>query len=602
MNMKKILLSITAMAALLAGCSDPNEDSLFVQPTNIELEMSMTTILEKSPETYSLWIDLLKYTNYYNALKDANATATVFAPNNEAITKFLADRGVATVEELDYDYARKVVQSHIIDWQGASGTVDDSTLIEYAREGRYIETQNLFHQYLTLTYGYKETDVDDDERTDNIYSPDSIFINNHAKIGRFIEAKGSNGNIFMMDDVIIPNAENIVEKLEVLDGENNTFKIFADAIKADPEIYKMATTERDTTTGVGGVQVITAYYYTCFAVPDHIMNSAGVTDVASLKQWLMNNSNGEEVDPDTALNHYLKYHFMPTQYTMDEVFNFNDPTETLIYDTQYTGQAFIANLVNNKRTINTNIPVVRSDIEASNGLITKVGGMMPVYHPEPVNVKWDFLNSADIITMVNNWGAANAYGNIFTSALTNQERQFDLSDEYYDGEYGTPTSFTYELTETSASTRNYRRIGFMKEAYTNAAQTTTPKHGAYMNNYLVLNLGFAGWIEFTTPTIIAGKYKVVLHYIKDPLLASLFTSGTLVQCNLDNDNYQTLSYLYRGEPVMPLYKSIEETLWNEVEFDGSATHKFRITMRDIQAKNLGSYHLRLDYVEFIPIN
>ena len=25
-------------------------------------------------------------------------------------------------------------------------------------------------------------------------------------------------------------------------------------------------------------------------------------------------------------------------------------------------------------------------------------------------------------------------------------------------------------------------------------------------------------------------------------------------------------------------------------------------MRDIQAKNLGSYHLRLDYVEFIPIN
>ena len=602
MNMKKILLSITAMAALLAGCSDPNEDSLFVQPTNIEEEMSMTTILENSPETYSLWIDLLKYTNYYNALKDANATATVFAPNNEAITKFLADRGVATVEELDYDYARKVVQSHIIDWQGGSSLVYDSTLIEYARKGQYIETQNLFHQYLTLTYGYKETDVDDDERTDNIYSPDSIFINNQAKIGRFTEAKGSNGNIFMMDDVIIPNAENIVEKLEVLDGENNTFKIFADAIKADPEIYKMATTERDTTTGVGGVQVITAYYYTCFAVPDHIMNSAGVTDVASLKQWLMDNSSGEEVDPDTALNHYLKYHFMPTQYTMDEVFNFNDPTETLIYDTQYTGQAFIANLVNNKRTINTNIPVVRSDIEASNGLITKVGGMMPVYHPEPVNVKWDFLNSADIITMVNNWGAANAYGNIFTSALTNQERQFDLSDEYYDGEYGTPTSFTYELTETSASTRNYRRIGFMKEAYTNAAQTTTPKHGAYMNNYLVLNLGFAGWIEFTTPTIIAGKYKVVLHYIKDPLLASLFTSGTLVQCNLDNDNYQTLSYLYRGEPVMPLYKSIEETLWNEVEFDGSATHKFRITMRDIQAKNLGSYHLRLDYVEFIPIN
>ena len=91
------------------------------------------------------------------------------------------------------------------------------------------------------------------------------------------------------------------------------------------------------------------------------------------------------------------------------------------------------------------------------------------------------------------------------------------------------------------------------------------------------------------------------NYIKDPLLASLFTSGTLVQFNIDNENYQTLNYLYRGLGVMPLYGSEEMELWREVEFDGSAVHKFRITMRDVQAKNLASYHLRLDYVEFIPI-
>ena len=602
--MKKIFATLTALAALIVGCTDPNEGELFVQPTNIENEMSMTTIMERSPETYSLWIDLLKYTNYYNAVRDANANALVFAPNNEAIQRFLAERGLSDVEELDLNYAREVVQNHIIDYTSVDkpDVVTDSSLVEKARGGQYITTQNLFNQYITLTYGYKETDVDDDERTDQIFSPDSIFINNQAKLGRFTGAVGTNGTIYMMDDVIVPNAENIVEKLQSLSGENNTFKIIADAIMADPVIYKMATTERDTTTGVGGVQGITAYTYTCFAVPDYIMNADGITDVESLKQWLVNNSNGEEVDPDTALNHYLKYHFLPTQYTMDEIFNFTDPTETLIYDTQYTGQAFIANLVNNKRTINTDIPVLRSDIEASNGLITKVGGVMPVYHPTPVNVKWDFLNSADIITMVNNWGAANAYGNIFTSALTNQERQFDLSEERYDGDYGTPTSITYELTETSASTRNYRRIGFVKEAYQSAANTTTPRHGGYMNNYLMLNLGFAGWVEFTTPTIIAGKYRVVLHYIKDPQLASLFTSGTLVQFNIDGEDYQTLNYLYRGLGVMPLYGSEDMELWREVEFDGSAAHKFRITMRDVQAKSLASYHLRLDYVEFIPIN
>ena len=114
--MKKILFTMTVVASLIVGCQDPNEDTLFVQPTNIESEMSTTTILEKSPETYSLWIEMLKYTDYYNALKDANASATVFSPNNEAIKRFLADRGVSTIEELDLDYARKVVQNHKIDW------------------------------------------------------------------------------------------------------------------------------------------------------------------------------------------------------------------------------------------------------------------------------------------------------------------------------------------------------------------------------------------------------------------------------------------------------------------------------------------------------
>ena len=75
-----------------------------------------------------------------------------------------------------------------------------------------------------------------------------------------------------------------------------------------------------------------------------------------------------------------------------------------------------------------------------------------------------------------------------------------------------------------------------------------------------------------------------------------------VQFNIDGEDYQTLNYLYRGLGVMPLYGSEDMELWREVEFDGSAAHKFRITMRDVQAKSLASYHLRLDYVEFIPIN
>ena len=597
--MKKIIISIMTLLAIV-GCEDPNEGELFVQPTTIESEMSMTTILEKSPETYSLWLELLKHADFYNAMKDANANATVFCPNNQAMERFLKERGLTSVTELDFEYARTLVKNHVIDWKGNSNELNDSTLIILARENGYIQNQNLFKKYLTLSYGYKKTDVDDVERTDDVYSSDSIFFNNQAKLARFLSTKGANGVIYTMDDVIIPNAENIVERLELLDGENNTFKIFAEAIKADPEVYALATLVRDTMIGEGGVLVEKNYSYTCFAVPDYIMNAAGITDVPSLKQWLVNNSNGEETNGDVALNNYLKYHFMPTQYTIGEVFNFTDPTETLIYDTKYSGQAFIANLDNEQRVINKNIPVLRSDIEACNGLINKVGGVMPVYHPEPVNVKWDFLNSADIISWVNKWSSDNMMGNIFTSPLGSVARQIDLSDEYYDGENGTITSFVCEYTDSKAASRTYRRVGFMKEKYA-IGKPNVAEHGAFMNNYLVLNLGFAGWIEFTTPTIIAGKYKVVLHYIKDPQLSRLFAAGTRVQFNLDGEEYKTLSYLYKGLKTTPLYGDIEETLWREVEFDASSVHTFRIMPYDIQAKNESFYHLRLDYVEFIPV-
>ena len=163
-DMKKIFFSIIALFSF-AACDDPNEGELFVQPTDIEAEMSMTTILGNSPETYSLWIELLRHANFYNALKDANAKATVFCPNNDAIKNFLAERGLSSVRELDYQYARKLVQNHIIDWQNNANTLSDSTLIEIARKNGYIEAQNLFNKYLTLSYGYVETDVDDAYRT-----------------------------------------------------------------------------------------------------------------------------------------------------------------------------------------------------------------------------------------------------------------------------------------------------------------------------------------------------------------------------------------------------------------------------------------------------
>lgn len=595
--MKKILLYISlGLVMMLTACDDPNEGELFVTPTDLESEMSIIDVLERDPN-YTLWIDFLKHANYYNALKDASSQATIFCPNNDAVLKFIAERGVSSVRELPKDYARSVAQAHII----ANTTITETTLNNYAESATYIPTQNLFGSYLNLQYGYIITDVDDVERTETVYTPDSIFINNQARLDKFTGIVCANGIIYSMGTVITPLTESIYERLKMDDD----YSIFAQAI-LDCGYDSIANKIRDTTNVVGGGYVVNTYNYTCFAVPDQVYKNAGISDVNGLKSWLVSNSDGEETNGDEALNNYIQYHFLLREYETKELYGFQMEGQTLIFETKMPGQAIITNEENGVRTINKSIKILRSDINTRNGLIHKVDGIMPVYHPKPVTVRWDLLNSADIISFVNAYGAANGFGNLFTADLATAERKIDLSNDRRNGDYGTLTSFTYKNTDSRASVTQYPVVGFIKEQWASASAKTTPRYGTYMDNYMMLNLGYAGWIQFTTPSIIAGKYKVVLHYCADISMQSFFSSGSLTKFELD-DRSSNL-YVYKGladvisARTRVLYGSVDLTLWDAIEFNSSSPHNFKVTMMDINAKTNNLYHQMYDYIEFIPID
>ena len=574
-------------SSFFISCDDPNEGGMFVTPTNLESEMSVTDVLEREPEVYSQWIALLKHANYYNALKDASSKATAFCPTNEAVRRFLADRGVSSVEELPVDYAKAVAQVHII-----GGTPLTETQVDnYAKDSTYIPTQTLFGSYLSLSYGYTLTDVDDAQRTEVVYTPDSIFINNQARLEKFTAVVSANGNIFTMGDVIKPLAETIMGRLDI----EPEYSIFAQAVH-ECGFDAIANLVTDTTYAVGGAMVVTTHNYTCFAVPNNVYQAAGITDVATLKSYLSAHSQGEDAD----LLNYVKYHFMLREYSTSDLFNFQGEGETLIFDTQMEGQAITTTLIDGKRTLNGTIGIVRSDIETKNGYINKVDDVMPVYHPTPVTVKWDFLNTADIIAFVNQWGATKGKGNLFSSPMTTTEEKIDLSEDQRDGNHGVISAFTYKANETKASKSNFRTVGFYKERY--MGNPSTSKFGTYMNNYLMLNLGYAGWIELTSPSIIAGTYKVVLHYCSDNTLKSFYTSGSMTRFKLDDK--ESIVYLYKGltSELGNNAGTVSITLFPSVTFDGSHSHTFRATMMDINAKTSALFHHMYDYLEFVPID
>ena len=155
-------------------------------------------------------------------------------------------------------------------WYAHTVTVSDSTLNQEAKAQGTLTNKTLFDSYLSASYGYTITDVDDDQRTDMVYGADSVYINTKARLAKF-SVTCNNGAFFTMGDVIEPLTENIVEKLE-MDG---SYKIFSAAIRADHDADSIATLVKDTATALNGSQIVTTHRFTCFAVPDQVYNEAG---------------------------------------------------------------------------------------------------------------------------------------------------------------------------------------------------------------------------------------------------------------------------------------------------------------------------------------
>lgn len=592
----------------LASCDDPFDGETFVTPSDVEEEMTCTAVFESRPNDFSLWLDLLKYADYYNGLKDADAVATVFAPTNQAIREFLEWRGASSVEDLDKTYAQYVVQNHIIN----GIKLNSETFINNAVAGEAIGTQSLFQAFLRPSFGRTITDVDDADRSDEVLDEATVFINNQAAVQprdsggiNFIQA--ANAMIYYMDDVIRPLSETMVDRLEQL-GEYSIFAAAARESGYDEVVSKV----RDTIRVQGGGISIRTYNFTCFAPNDDAMAKAGINSLEDLKAKV-----GPEPD---ALWNYVAYHFFDQSYTREKFFAFDEPSQILIYDTNLSGQVVTCEntLADDGETvlstlINKEAHVLRSNIEARNGYIHKVDYWMPVWAPEPVTVRWDFCNTAEIISFVNGYGADKGLGELFSNAMTNREYQIDLAygegaGSYRDGQYGeiTEATFTYKANAAKASTSNYRKVGYKKCKYTSTREPNENAYGAYMNNLLILNLGYAGWIQFNTPTIIAGKYKVVLHYASEATMRTFHAAGSLTKFQIDPDlgidEWTANKYVFRGLPTGSYtYGSGELELFDGMEFETSGSHVFRATILDINAKTNGSYHQMWDYLEFIPI-
>ncbi|MDD3320248.1 MAG: fasciclin domain-containing protein [Paludibacter sp.] len=458
--MKKIIVILAIVTGILYSCVDPYAtDSTLIKDLNT---LPAASYLENADSlNVSMWVDLLKYTDLYNTMNLA-ADYTCFVPGNTAMLTYLAEKGVSKVTDLNIEDAKILVKYHTI-----KGALYSSVSFE---EGVIPDT-TATGDYLSTTF---------------LENGGAVQLNLEASITKTIHT--TNAYIHILNAVLTPVTETLWEKIQ-----SGKFSIFSQAIEAIGYKERLNTISEI----INNRQY--KYHYTLFAVPDSVYRANGINDFAILVDSL-------KAAPDytlatNKLNLYVTYHLLNQQisYASLAYFTQDDSKRSKNYNTMATSQLINISEVNKVLYINYNtvsnqgITLLELNRNCKNGVVHVIDGMMPVQSPKPTTVKWELTDYSVLASTLPKYR---------TAGLTSQ--------------------YTYQLESEVATCYHWLSVPESKPGlyYVIANKNDAVPYKALNYDYLRLNLGTYGWVEMTSPVIVAGTYKLTLeHY--NPLATEL---------------------------------------------------------------------------------
>lgn len=558
LTMKKYLF-LFSLLALFFACDDPYEgtsyDVIDVYPAG--------NYLESRSEDFSEWITILKYADLFNAINEAGETFTILAPTNDAVQAFYEAKGVSSIEDLGKTYAKALVKYHVI-----NDEIDEKEFLI----GGKLTTETVSGDYLTISYGTSGDDAD------------VVYVNGEAQVTELAN-EVSNGLIYTLNGVLTPLVETIYDRLD----QDDSYSIFKEAVEMTGWDDALSTVS-DTVYSDNGVMSVVSKKYTLLAVSNDVFANEGVSTVSGLVSLL--GASDDYSSEDNSLYQYISYHILSQAQYVEDLFPFDENDSTVIWSTKASQQVLSTSSISGSNYFNyskesaSGISLVDSDIEAKNGVVHSVDNYMPIFTPDPLTVIWDLANYDDVESAVNAYGADNDLGDIFQIAQESGENWITFDEDAV-------TSYTWKAYSSAGS---YPTVGYMLTKTTDGGLTNT--YGAYKNDFLVLNLGYLGNVSMSTPTILPGKYKVELYYACASSLATFVNGGSLCKVSMDSDSEEV--YVYDGANASVGIYSM--TLFDEITFDTTDDHTFKLVILDSRATTNSSYRLQLDYIKFTPIN
>ncbi len=309
---------------LLSSCVDNDDDV----PENYYASTKLTAaeFLEENADQFSQFIGILKRTSYFSMLSTYGnySTAgllryTLFAPNNEGISRYLQRNGYASIDDIPTETCDTLARTHIIK-KGAFFTTDIG-------EGALPEL-NMIDSYIVLS---SDSDVANGNKL--VY-----YINKNA---RMVEINDSvtNGVVHVLNNVITSSSQLLPDKIE----EDSTLTLFNQALRVTgmcdslmrylDETYSVGVDSVNTGVMVrctsGSAKYTRSFWpekryfkYTAFVEPDSVFHAHGIDNLEQLKAYAKKVY--DETYPEDAglyddnpkdrrnpLNRFVSYHLLP---------------------------------------------------------------------------------------------------------------------------------------------------------------------------------------------------------------------------------------------------------------------------------------------------
>lgn len=550
--MKKIFNLIIPGILLLSGVislfslSGCKRDALVYSTTG---DVNMYSYLNGRPEEFSMFQEIVEKAGYASFL-DTYGAYTLFASNNAGVTAYLQAQGKTSVDQIDEATAKNIVAvSLVANDTIASNRFTDGKMRSPTTAGQYLIT------------GVK-----------SVNSTSTITINKQANLVRS-NVRVGNGIIHVIDDVLIPAPYTIAQVI----ASNPEYSIFRAALHL--------TGFYDTLNVIPASNLrADRKYLTLIAQKDEVFHAAGIADSAALRAKL--STKGAPRDHTDSLWLFVAHRIWSELSYVSDIAS-STLHRTLAPDQQTTsaikGTTVLLNydFINGIQEPGQELLRPISDITARNGVVHSVATHYKILIRPAAPVYFDVAMQPEIMR---------------TPGLYKVPGK---SQDFREG----------QLANALILGRNNAYFGYRTDSQ-------NPVNYYFNNDWMQGGIRFRtgtnalNAIEFTTPIITAGRYKIWVDYKRSHNQTVIASFDGEVLPNIFNPGDALLATETEAQAEARGYKSYSESpnpdgnghvgrLLGTVNIKTTGPHKIRLTAT---ACSGCAVQLWLDAFEFRPVD